>query len=92
MHKYLNELLKTDNTYYKSASIYPVLDTIKDKLCKIMFELDEDQVQQTPQQAQSPDDIEATDESVHKLKKVEDFSDLSEDAVKALFAQLPTTS
>ena len=91
MHKYLNKLLKTDNAYYKNVSIYPVLDTIEDKLCKIMFEPDKDQVQQTPQQAQFPDDIEAADEFIHKLKKVDDFDDLSEDAVKALsgmFAQL----
>ena len=87
VHKYLNELLKTDNAYYKNASIYPVLDTIEDKFCKIMFEQDKDQIQQ----AQSPDDTEAADEFIHKLKKVENFDDLSEDAVKALsgmFAQL----
>ena len=56
-----------------------------------MFKPDKDQFQQSPQQAHSPYYIEAADEFIHELKKVEDFGDLSKDAVKALsgmFAQL----
>ena len=77
--------------YYKNASIYPVLETIDDKFCKVMFELDEEQVQQTPQQAQSPDNIKDGEEFIHKLKKVEDFGNFSKEATKSLtvmFAQL----
>ena len=84
MHKYLNKLLKTDNAYYKNASIYPVLDTIEDKLCNIMLDKDDEEVQCTPQQAKSPDDIETADEFIHKLKKVDYFGDFSEDAMKAM--------
>ena len=35
VHAYLNELLKTDPMYYKNASIYPVLETIDNKFCKV---------------------------------------------------------
>ena len=73
MHKYLNELLKTDNAYYKNASIYPVLDAIEDKLCHVMLDKDDKEVQCIPQKAQSADDIETADEFIHKLKKVEDL-------------------
>ena len=77
VYAYLNELLKTDPTYYKNTSIYPVLETIEDKFCKVMFKPDEEQVQQMPQQAQSPDDIEDGEEFIHKLKKLEDFGNFS---------------
>ena len=50
IHKYLNQLLITDNAYYKNASIYPVLHTIEDKLCNIMLD-DDDDAQPTLQQA-----------------------------------------
>ena len=63
-YTYLNELLKTDPTYYKNASIYPVLEKIDDKFCKVMYEPDEEQVQQTPQQVQLPDDIEDGEEFI----------------------------
>ena len=56
-----------------------------------MFKPDEKQIQQTPQQAQSPDDIKDGEEFIHKLKKVEEFGDLSNEAMKSLtgmFAQL----
>ena len=91
IHKYLNELLKTDNAYYKNTSIYPVLETTDDRFCKVMFEPDEEQMQMTPQQVQSPDDIEDWEEFIHKLKKVEEFGDFSDQVVKSLtgmFAQL----
>ena len=90
VHKYLNQLLITNNAYYKNASIYPILDTIEDKLCHIML-VDDDNAQCTPQQAQSPDDIETAYEFIHKLEKVEDFGEFSDDAMKAmtgLFNQL----
>ena len=73
IHKYLNELLKTDNAYYKNTSIYPVLETIDEKFCKVMFEPDEEQTQMTPHQAQSPDDIEDGEKFIHKLKEVKEF-------------------
>ena len=91
VHAYLNELLKTYPRYYKNASIYPVLETTDDKFCKVMFEPDEEQVQQTPQQVQSPNDIEQGEEFIHKLKKLEDFGDFSKKVIKslmAMFAQL----
>ena len=91
IHKYLNELLKTDNAYYKNASIYPVLETIDDKFCKVLFEPNEEQIQMTPQQAQSPDDIEDGEEFIHKLKKVEEFGAFSDEVVTSptgMFAQL----
>ena len=54
-----------------------------------MFELDEEQVQQTPQQAQSPDDIEDGEQFIHKLKKMEDFGNFLKEATKlAMLAQL----
>ena len=77
--------------YYKNAGIYPVLEKIDDKFCKVMFEPDKEQVQQTPQQVQSPDDIEDGEEFIHKLKKLEDFGDFSKEVIKsltAMFAQL----
>ena len=51
-----------------------------------MFEPDEEQVQQTPQQAQSPDNIEDGEEFIHKLKKLEDFGDFSKEATISLIA------
>ena len=77
--------------YYKNAGIYPVLETIDDKSCKVMFEPDKEKVQQTPQQVQSPDDIEDGEEFIHKLKKLEDLGDFSKEVIKsltAMFAQL----
>ena len=77
--------------YYKNASIYPVLETIDNKFWKVIFEPDREQVQQTPQQAQSPDNTEDGEEFIHKLKKLEDFGDFSKEATKSLivmFAQL----
>ena len=53
--------------------------------------IEADYVQQTPHQAQSPDDIENGEEFVHKLKKLEDFGDFSAEATKviaAMFSQL----
>ena len=85
VHTYLNELLKTNQTYYKNASIYPVLETIEDKFCKVMFEPDEEQVQQTP------DDIEDSEEFIHKLKMLEDFANFSKEVARSLtvmFTQL----
>ena len=51
-----------------------------------MFEPDEEQIEKTPQQAQSPDDIKDGEEFIHKLKKVERFGDFSNEAVKSLTA------
>ena len=82
IHKHLNELLKTDNAYYKNASIYPVLETINDKFCKVMFEPNEEHMQMTPQQVGRGSYI---------LKKNEEFGDSSDEAVKSvtgMFAQL----
>ena len=55
----LNELC-TDNSYYKNAEIQPVLDTIHDKMCKFVLQLDDTDEQ--PSQQQSPDDIPEAEE------------------------------
>ena len=86
VHAYFNELLKTDPTYYKNTSIYPVLETIGDKFCKVMFESTSQQVQQMPQQTQLPDDIADGEEFIHKLKKLEDFGNFSKEVAKSLTA------
>ena len=44
----------------------------------------DDNTQQTPQQAQSLDDIEAGNEFIHKLKKIENFGDFSDGAMKPM--------
>ena len=62
------------------------MKTIDDKFCKVMFERDKEQVQQTPQQAQSPDNIEDEGEFIQKLKKMEDFGDFSTEAKISLTA------
>ena len=41
VHDMLNELLCTDNIYYKNAEIQPVLDTIHDKMCKLILQPDD---------------------------------------------------
>ena len=41
VHDVLNELLHTDNSYYKNAEIQPVLDTIHDKMCKFILQPDD---------------------------------------------------
>ena len=37
VHDVLNELLCTDNSYYKNAEIQPVLDTIHNKMCNFVL-------------------------------------------------------
>ena len=41
VHDMLNELLCTDNSYYKNAEIQLVLDTIPDKMCKFVLQPDD---------------------------------------------------
>ena len=89
VHDYLNELLCTNPTYYKDASITLVLDTIYDKYCNIMRETDSEQP--PPFTAQLEDDIEQAKEVIHKLGHVEDFPELSQEALAAItsmFSQL----
>ena len=45
-----------------------MLDTIDDKLCKVIIEADEKHIQQTPHQAQSPNNIENGEEFAHLVK------------------------
>ena len=74
----LNELLRTDNSYYKNAEIQPVLDTIHDKMCKLS-------------QQQSPDDIPEAEEITDKLAEIEDMEELdarSINNITGLFAVL----
>ena len=52
MQDVLNELLYTDNSYYKNAQIQPVLDTIHDKMCK--FVLQPDDIDKQPSQQIMP--------------------------------------
>ena len=70
----LNELLHTDNSYYKNAEIQPVLDTIHDKMCK--FVLQPDDIDEQPSQQQSPDDIPEAEEITDKLAEIKDMEEL----------------
>ena len=72
---YLNELLRTDQSYYKDASIEPVLTTIHDKYCKIMLEKTDTEIP-WPFAAQSKDNIEQVEEIILKLGHMEDFPEL----------------
>ena len=74
MHNVLNELLRTDNSYYKNAEIQLVLDTIYDKMCK--FVLQPDDIDEQPLQQQSPDDIPEAEEITDKLAEIEDMEEL----------------
>ena len=85
----LNELLHTDNSYYKNAQIQPVLDTIHDKMCK--FVLQPDDIDEQPLQQQSPDDIPEAEEITDKLAEIEDMEELdarSINNITGLFAAL----
>ena len=75
IHNYLNELLRTDENYYKGTSIKPMLETIFDKYFDIMLEPPKNTEQQKiPHQAQSRDDKEQAEEIIHKLRHVEEQS------------------
>ena len=89
VHDILNELIRTDQPYYKNMTIRPVLDIIFDKYCKFLLKLDDED--QQPSQQQSPDDIELADEVIHKLAAIEDIETLSDKAIADLhrmFGQL----
>ena len=89
VHDMLNELLHTDNSYYKNAEIQPVLDTIHDKMCK--FVLQPDDIDEQPLQQQSPDDIPEAEEITDKLAEIEDMEELdarSINIITGLFAAL----
>ena len=72
VHDVLNELLCTDNSYYKNAEIRPVLHTIHDKMGK--FILQPDDIDEQP--SQSPDDIPEAEEITDKLAEIEDMEEL----------------
>ena len=84
----LNELLHTDNSYYKNAEIQPVLDTIHDKMCKFIPQPDNIDEQQSQQQ--SPDDIPEAEEIKDKLAEIEDMEELDARSINitSLFAAL----
>ena len=89
VHSMLNELLHTDNHYYKNAEIQLVLHTIHDKMCK--FVLQPDNIDEQPSQQQSPDDIPEAEEITDKLEEIEDMEELDARSVKnitSLFAAL----
>ena len=89
VHDMLNELLHTDNSYYKNAEIQPMLDTIHNKMCK--FILQPDDIDEQPSQQQSPDDIPEAEEITDKLAKIEDIEELdarSINNITGLFATL----
>ena len=75
VHDVLNELLCTDNSYYKNAEIHPVLDTIHDKMRK--FVLQPDDIDEQPLQKQSPDDNPEAEEITDKLAEIEDMEVLN---------------
>ena len=86
VHNMLNELLRTDNSYYKNAEIQPVLDTIHDK-----FVLQPDDIDEQPSQQQSPDDIPEAEEITDKLAEIKDMEELdarSVNNITSLFATL----
>ena len=71
MHDVLNELLRTDNSYYKNAEIQPMLDTIHDKMCKFVLQPDN-----IDEQQQGSDDIPEAEEITDKLAEIEDMEEL----------------
>ena len=79
VHDMLNELLHTDNSYYKNEEIQLVLDTIHDKMCK--FVLQPDDIDEQPLQQQSPDDIPEAEEIRDKLAEIEDMEELDAGSV-----------
>ena len=89
VHGMLNELLCTDNSYYKNAEIQSVLDTIHDKMCK--FVLQPDDIDEQLSQQQSPDDIPKAEEITDKLAEIKDMEELdarSINNITCLFATL----
>ena len=68
MYDVLNELLHTNNSYYKNTEIQPVLDTIHDKMCK--FVLQPDDIDEQPSQQQSPNDIPEAENTTDKLAEI----------------------
>ena len=89
VHDVLNELLHTDNSYYKNAEIQSVLDTIHDKMCK--FILQPDNIDEQPSQQQSPDDISEAKNITNKLAEIKDMEELdarSINNITSLFAAL----
>ena len=89
VHNVLNELLRTDNSYYKNTEIQPVLDTIHDKMCK--FILQPEVIDEQLSQQQSPDDIPEAEEITDKLAEIEDMEELdarSINNITSLFAAL----
>ena len=87
VHNVLNELLHTDNSYYKNTEIQP--DTIHDKMCK--FVLQPDDIDEQPLQQQSPDDIPEAENITDKLAEIEDMEELdarSINNITGLFAAL----
>ena len=89
VHNVLNELLCTDNSYYKNAEIKSVLDTIHSKMCK--FVLQPDDIDEQPLQQQSPDDIPEAEEITDKLAEIKDMEELdarSVNNITGLFATL----
>ena len=89
VHDVLNELLHTDNSYYKNAEIQPVLDIIHNKMCK--FVLQPDDIDEQPLQQQNPDDIPEAEEITDKLAEIKDMEELdarSVNDITGLFAAL----
>ena len=72
VHNVLNELLRTDNSYYKDAEIQPMLDTIHDKMCKFVLQPDDIDEQPSQQSLDIPEAEEITD----KLAEIEDMEEL----------------
>ena len=89
VHNVLNELLRTDNSYYKNAEIQPMLDTIHDKMCR--FILQPDDIDEQPSQQQSPDDTPEAEEITDKLAEIENMEELDARSINnmtGLFAAL----
>ena len=88
VHDMLNELLHTDNSYYKNVEIQPVLDTIHSKMCKFVPQPDD--IDEQLSQQQSPDDIPEAEEITDKLAEIEDMEELDERSVKSITSLFAT--
>ena len=89
IHDIINKLLKTDQPYYKHATIQHVLDTIFDKYCKFLLKPNDKDIQLSQQH--SHEDIQQADDVIHQLATIEDMDTLSDKAIAdlcSMFGQL----
>ena len=88
VHDVSNELLHTNNSHYKKAEIHPMLDTIHDKMCKFVLQLDD--IDEQPSQQQHYDDILEAEEITDKLTEIKDMEELDERSIKSITSLFAT--